>query len=127
MGNSLLKSSASLVLFTLLTGATAVPAPRGGDSEICLQNNRIWSWNALDDRTLVITDRTNRRFLVNLSGGCIQLSVNPILALRFITRTNLGCLQPGDSVSYRALALGRLSCFVNGVQPYAPGSASLGK
>jgi hypothetical protein len=116
------KISAVLVLFASPAGAGAAPAPQNTPSEVCLQNNRIWSWDALDDRTLVVGDVQNHRYLVKLSGGCIQLSVNPTVALRFITKTNLGCVQRGDMVSYRAPALGRLSCFVDEVQPYAPGS-----
>jgi len=126
MDKSAAKASAVLALFASLTTAAA-QAPQSASPAVCLQNNRIWSWNALDDRTLVVTDRTNQRFIVKLSGGCIQLSVDPILALRFITKTNLGCLEPGDRVSYRAPALGRLSCFVNEVQPYAPGSTASAK
>src|ERR1700680_3418192 len=96
------KTSIVLILAGALTGASAPPAPQTGDRAVCLQNNRIWSWNALDDRTLVVGDVQNHRFLVKLSGGCIGLSANPILALRFRTWTNLGCLQRGGMVSRRA-------------------------
>jgi hypothetical protein len=36
--------------------------------DACLQNNRIWGWRVLDERTLVVNDIENQPFLVRLSG-----------------------------------------------------------
>src|SRR5206468_1268930 len=96
---------------------SAQPSP----PDTCLQNNRIWGWNAVNDRMLIVTDRSYRRFVVRLSGGCIGLSSYALTGLRFHSWTDLGCLKRGDQVSYRAPALGPLNCFVNEVQPYSPG------
>jgi hypothetical protein len=95
--------------------APAQPSPQ----ETCLQNNRIWQWNAVNDRLLIVTDRTYHRFIVRLGGGCIGLSSYALTALRFYSWTNLGCLGRGDQVIYNAPALGRLNCFINDVQPYS--------
>ncbi|MDE2476623.1 MAG: hypothetical protein KGO48_16335 [Alphaproteobacteria bacterium] len=94
----------------------AAPPPQ---QETCLQNNRIWQWNAVNDRLLIVTDRTYHRFIVRLAGGCIGLSIYPLVALQFYTWTNLGCLGRGDQVIYRSPDLGRLNCFINDVQPYS--------
>lgn len=90
------------------------------DKDVCLQNNRIWSWRAIDQRTLVVTDIYNRPFLVRLTGGCVGLT-NAMVALQFRTWTNLGCLGQGDRVSFREPTLGQMSCIVRQVQAYAPG------
>lgn len=87
----------------------------------CLQNNRIWSWNVINERTLIVTDLYSRPFRVQLGGGCVGLT-NATFSLRFNTWTNLGCLERGDGVSFRAPVLGRMTCFVTGVQPYVPKS-----
>lgn len=87
--------------------------------DTCLQNNRIWQWNAVNDRLLIVTDRTYHRFIVRLNGGCIGLSVYPLTALRFYTWTNLGCLGRGDQVIYNSPDLGRLNCFINDVQAFS--------
>ncbi len=112
--------AASAIAFVLAphmaSAQPAAPAPE----KVCLQNNRIWSWNAVNDRLLIVTDRSYGRYIVRLSGGCIGLSNYPLTALRFNTWTNLGCLQRGDTIAYRAPGLGRLTCFVNNVQPYSP-------
>jgi hypothetical protein len=107
----------ALALSSSVLPASSVPVP---DKQACLQNNRIWGWRALNERTLVVTDINYRSFLVHLRGGCVGLN-NAIFALRFRTWTNLGCLGQGDSVSYRAPALGEMSCFVREVEPYEGG------
>ncbi len=87
--------------------------------ETCLQNNRIWQWNAVNDRLLLVTDRSYHRFIVRLGGGCIGLSTYALTALRFQSWMSLGCLSRGDQVIYNAPALGRLNCFIQDVQPYS--------
>jgi hypothetical protein len=80
----------------------------------CLQNNRIWNTSVVDDRTLIVTDRFNNPFVVELSGGCTGLTRN-FGRIDFRTRTNLGCLGRGDRVSFRDRTLGRNTCFVRDV------------
>ena len=119
MKNSLLALSAAVGLIAVLLSHSA-PAQPAAPQQVCLQNNRIWGWTAVNDRLLIVTDRQYHRYIVRLSGGCIGLSAYPLTALRFRTWTELGCLQRGDSVAFRAPALGPLNCFVNEVQPYTP-------
>lgn len=113
--------AALLSLMALPHPASAQPAPAPSPQDTCLQNNRIWGWNAVNDRMLIVTDRSYRRFVVRLGGGCIGLGSYPLMGLAFHTWTDLGCLQRGDTVSYRAPGLGPLNCFVQEVQPYSPG------
>jgi hypothetical protein len=84
----------------------------------CLRNNRIWGWDVVDDRTMIVTDRQRNRFRVHLDGGCIGLT-SALVTVSFRTPTSLGCLQPGDRVFYRARAFPgneRMSCFVRGIE-----------
>ena len=99
--------------------ASAIEREPPREQKACLQNNRIWTWRVVNERTLIVGDRENRSFLVRLSGGCVGLN-DAILRLAFRTHTNLGCLERGDSVAFRAPALGPMSCFVREVEPYAP-------
>src|SRR5690242_9201532 len=80
----------------------------------CLQNNRIWNTSVVDDRTLIVTDRFNNPFVVELSGGCTGLTRN-FGRIDFRTRSNLGCLGRGDRLSFRDRTLGRNTCFVRDV------------
>jgi len=119
MKNILLALAAAAAIAGFVTSHPASAQPAAPE-QTCLQNNRIWSWNAVSDRLLIVTDRAYHRYIVRLSGGCIGLSAYPLTALRFKTWTSLGCLQRGDSVAYRAPGLGPLNCFVNDVEPYSP-------
>ena len=95
-------------------------APVYDEGGACLQNNRIWGWRVLDERTLVVNDIRNRPFMVRLSGGCVGLT-NANIQIAFRTSTNLGCLRRGDQVMFREPTLGAESCFVTEVEPYSYG------
>ena len=98
--------------------ADAPPAP--SSEKVCLQSNRMQNYDVLDDRTLVITDRFFKRYTVHMASGCVGLT-RAALDVVLRTRTSLGCFgQDGDSVVFNSPGLGRLSCFVTGVEGYTP-------
>src|SRR5262245_9840848 len=103
-------AAGSLAEAVLSGSAPASAQPRSA----CLQNNRIWSTNVVDDRTLIVMDRSRNLFVVELSGGCVGLTDN-LGPIRFRTSTSLGCLGRGDRVSFRHRAVGRNTCFVRDV------------
>jgi hypothetical protein len=122
MNRSWVASAAGLGLCVLALSSSAIPAAlaQGGEERSCLQNNRIWGWNVVNERTIVVTDHYDRPFLVRLTSGCVGLT-NATFALRFKTWTELGCLEKGDTISYRDRTLGFMTCTVTEVQPYVPG------
>jgi hypothetical protein len=93
--------------------------PASSTEKVCLQSNRMQNYNVIDDHTLVITDRFFKRYTVRMASGCVGLTpaaMNVVLQ----TRTSLGCFgEDGDRVTFNSPGLGRLSCFVNGVENYA--------
>ena len=86
----------------------------------CLQNNRIWGWQAVNDRTLIVTDRTYRRYTVHLTGGCIGLDKYAAASLVVRTSTSLSCLTTGDRIAFNSPGLGPLTCVVTDVKPGVP-------
>lgn len=96
-------------LASVLSAASAA-----AQEKVCLQNNRIWSWDVINERTLLVEDVTHKKFVVHLTGGCVGLD-NSRLVLAFRTATHLGCMGQGDKVMYREPTLGRMSCIVTGV------------
>jgi len=104
-----------LLVGILLGVSAASPVLAATEEKACLQTIRIWGWQAVNDRTLIITDRTYNKYTVNLSGGCINLSQYTGVNLLFRTKTSLGCVTPGDQVAFNSPGLGRQSCFVNSV------------
>ena len=109
----------TLVAGSLIGAILAGPA-LAGEEKACVQNNRLWGWEAKDDRTLIITDRDYKKYTVSLRGGCIGLKQRTAATLVLVTRTSLGCLTEGDRVVFSAPGLGRLSCFVSEVTAGLP-------
>lgn len=109
-----------IVIAGLLIGVNMSSPVLAASGETCLQNNRIWGWQAVDERTLIITDRNYRRFTVRLSGGCVNLDKYAGVALAVRTKTSLGCLTKGDRVIFNAPALGPLNCVVTDVESGVP-------
>jgi uncharacterized protein DUF6491 len=108
------------LLAAILIAATLPAHAAGSEEKACLQSNRIWGWQAVNDHTLIITDRAYRRFTVSLRSGCIGLADYAGMALTVRTTTSLGCLAQGDMVRFNSPALGRLSCVVSSVRPGVP-------
>ena len=81
----------------------------------CLQNDLIYNFNVVNPRRVQVTDRNNRLFTVQLTGGCIGLT--NLATISFRTTTSLGCLQKGDRLSFREPTLGVMSCSVTSVEP----------
>ena len=110
-----------VVVIGLLLGAT-LASPVLAAENACLQSNRIWGWQAVDDRTLIVTDRNYKRYTVRLTGGCVGLDKYAAMALLVRTRTSLGCVGQGDRIGFDDRALGPLTCTVTEVKdaPAAP-------
>ncbi len=118
----------TVIVAGFLIGAVLVGPALAADEKACVQNNRLWGWEAKDDRTLIITDRDYKKYTVSLRGGCIGLKQRVAATLTLVTRTSLGCLTEGDKVVFNGPGLGRLSCFVAeikaGVPPPKPAPAA---
>ena len=103
------------IVVGVLLGAT-LASPVLAAENACLQANRIWGWQAINDRTLSVVDRNYNRYIVHLSGGCINLRSYIAEPLVFRTRTTLGCVADGDRIAFNSPGLGPLTCFVTGVE-----------
>ena len=118
--------AALLGAVALLVGAalTAAAQPEASaqsapTEKVCLQSNRVWGFDVVDERTLQITDRLYKRYTVRMTSGCVGLTKS-VLDVQLRSKTELGCLGQGDRVSFRSPGLGRLSCFVTEVENYVP-------
>ena len=92
-------------------------------SEACLQRNRVQSWRAIDNSTMVMTDNQYKQYTVRMKGRCSNLDR---IAAKLIYRTwqNLACLQSGDIIAVTAPGMGSVTCSVAGVEAGAPGAAA---
>jgi hypothetical protein len=102
-----------------ITAATPVLAASG---DVCLQHNRIKTWKAVDDRTLVFTDMQDKQYTVHMANAC-QGVTNGGAILTYQTWTNLGCLDRGNIINVRAPGLIESSCSIASVTAGAPSAA----
>ena len=82
---------------TLASVVVAVPALAASDA--CVQNNRILSTQVIDSSTVLITDTDKQQYTVHMRGTCVGMDKSA-QNLSFRTKTEIGCLTAGDSISY---------------------------
>jgi hypothetical protein len=95
-------------------GTVNTSASATSSDDVCLQNNRLWSWQVVDGRTLSITDRTNKKFTVRVASGCVGLT-NSVPDIQISGHGNLACVRRGDFVRFMEPNLGRLSCAITSI------------
>jgi hypothetical protein len=112
----------SNILRVLLPAALVLvasyPAESGTD-ESCLRSNRIFSWEVRDDRTLIVTDMSRKRYKVAVVGTCIGLD-NTKFAIAFETLSEMSCLRAGDVLRYHDPVFGPQRCPIAFVEIEAP-------
>ena len=112
--------SALKLISVILIGVSLSNVALAAEEKACLENNRIWGWQAVNERTLIVTDRTYQRYTVNLSGGCIGLDHYAGAKLVIRTKSILGCLAEGDTIKFDSPGIGPLTCFVKTVRAGVP-------
>ena len=103
-----------LVLAAMAAVSLATPALA---SRTCLQQSLIYSWNALDDRTLIVEDRFHDKFKVSLMTPCQHLQFHQNLGFRTFSNTALTCVSKGDEV-ISGTAIGPQHCPIKTIEPY---------
>jgi len=104
----------------LLIGVNLAGPVFAAEDNACLQSNRIWGWQAVNDRTLILTDRSYQRYTVDLTGGCIGLDRYAAAKLAIRTKTSLGCVSQDDKIDFNSPGIGPMSCFVQTVRSGVP-------
>jgi hypothetical protein len=108
------------ILVGALLGATlATPVLAAANDPNCLQHNRMVSWRAIDENTLVFIDRQMKEFTVQMKNSC-QGVTNGGATLIYDTWTNLSCLNPGMIIHVVAPGLVRSTCSIASVHAGAP-------
>jgi hypothetical protein len=104
---------AALALAMLASGAQA--------STACLQIGRVWSFKALDNKTLIVEDQLHRKFHLTLLGYCPRLPFKLNLGIKSVSGINgLACVQRGDTVISQDVGT-HYTCAVTSIAPYTPG------
>jgi hypothetical protein len=103
--------------------ATPVLA-QGTSSQVCLQPIRFYSWKALDNRTVIVTDRLHHDFKLSLAPGCYNIDYSLGLGVKSFSTSRLSCVARGDQVIVpRDAGMPRQTCFIQKVEAYTPDMA----
>ena len=107
----------TVLILALAVAASTSPAAA---ERACLQFGRIYNWNVINDRTLIVEDETHKKFRLKLIGGCANLKFHESLGFESPGSTAISCLSPGDEVVTREFATGRQDCAITHIETYTP-------
>jgi hypothetical protein len=105
-----------VLVATLLAGPVLAQA-----SNVCLSRNRIMSWHAFDDSTIIYTDKQRNHYTVKLRDSCRGLT-NRTATLIYgrSSGSPLSCMSAGDAVNVKASGIAGATCRIASVQAGAP-------
>jgi hypothetical protein len=103
----------SVLGLAALASAPALAAPS------CLQIGQIYSWNALNDKTLIVEDNWHSKFKLSLMVPCQNLTFKERVGFKSFGGTQLSCLSRGDDVLVRDPGFPQ-RCPITDIVPYTP-------
>jgi hypothetical protein len=92
--------------------------------EACLQHNRLKNWRAVNAETLLYTDWTGKKYLVNFRGPCPNLTSSTAILVIGSEWLDLSCLRRGDPIRVAGVGLAMSTCRVASVEFAEPDRAA---
>lgn len=100
---------------------TASMAPAKPASPVCLRQDMVWSWNVVDDKTLIVTDKARKTYKVSLKPGCFDLKWHLRLGFRSYSGMGISCLERNDYVTVPPeTGMPAQRCFISDIVAYTP-------
>ncbi len=98
------------------TSSSAVPPAR----KVCLRVADVGGYRALDNQTLIVSDRLNKKYKVSLAPGCWDVKWHNRLGFKSFGFA-LSCLRRGDQVLVRADSAmpAPQACQIQAIEAYA--------
>jgi len=113
-----------LVLAAMFATAAAMPAiaqtPQSTPANACLRFGEIYSWNAPDNRTLIVEDNLHQKFKLSLMGYCPNVTFKERVGFRSRGAMRLTCMSPGDDVVVNNMGSGSQRCPIQSIVAYTP-------
>ena len=114
-----------LLVISTVTASLLASQVLAAAGAACLQHNRMQSWRAIDETTMVMTDMLMNRYTVRLKNRCSNIA-RPAAVITSRTWQNLSCLQPGEIIMVTAPGMGSVTCSVASVEGGAPNAPPAG-
>lgn len=108
----------NIKLFSVLAVAALAATPVLA-APSCLQLGQIYSWNAPDNKTLIVEDNWHQKFRLSLMGYCQNLTFKERIGFKAFGGTQLSCLSKGDYVLVRDPGFPQ-RCPIMDIVPYTP-------
>ena len=105
------------ILIAVATAVLLASAPALADPAVCIRQDELYNWTALNDKHVVIENYQHKKALLTLIGVCTGLKFHDTIAIRSPGGTGLSCISPGDELSLRDLGM-RERCAITKVEPY---------
>ena len=115
-----------LAAATLAIGLVSAPlawaaTPGMSKDASCLEPIRLYSWNVVNDRTVIVTDSARRNYKVSLMPGCFDLKFAFRLGFKAFSPSRLSCMARGDYVlAPGAAGMPRQQCPIDSIVAYTP-------
>jgi hypothetical protein len=84
---------------------------------VCLQQSQIYSWKALNDKTLIVEDNFHDKYKLSLLVNCQRLQFHQNLGFKTFSNTALACVEKGDEV-ISGTSIGPQHCPIKTIEPY---------
>jgi hypothetical protein len=110
----------------LVAGMLALAVMPVSANSGCLELMRVWSFDVLNNRTLIVEDELHEKFKLDLMGYCPALPFKETLGFKVIGGTGLTCISKGDEVISHDIGK-RYDCPISNIQPYTPAMESADK
>jgi hypothetical protein len=101
-----------------VVAASLLSAPALAD-RVCLQQSQIYSWDALNNRTLIVEDNFHKKFKLSLMVDCQHLQFHQRLGFKTFDGSALACLARGDNV-ISGTEIGPQTCPIKSIEAYTP-------
>jgi hypothetical protein len=114
----------ALYAFAIPLAAQAQTAPVASAkpaSPVCLRQDMVRSWNVVDDKTLIVTDKARKAYKVSLKAGCYDLKWHLRLGFKSYNGMGVSCLARNDYVTVPPeTGMPAQRCFISDIVAYTP-------
>jgi hypothetical protein len=111
----------TLLAATFATAAAAQDAAPSAPPPACLRFGEIYSWKALDNRTVIAEDIRHNKFSLALMGYCPDVKFKERIGFQSPGSSYLSCMSAGDTLLVNQFGTGRPQrCPISGITAYTP-------
>jgi hypothetical protein len=111
----------TLLAASCATGAAGQDAGPSAPPSACLRFGEIYSWKALDNRTVIAEDTRHNKFRLALMGYCPDVQLKERIGFQSPGSSYLSCMRAGDTLLVNQFGTGRPQrCPISGITAYTP-------